>query len=129
MNLTFYISKVRTKPVVGGNTDVISVIEWVIEFSNEIGSSFASGETVLNTDNIQDFTPISAVNKDMLVKWFIDAEGGSAFLDSLYRGHEHIIRRNAAIKTSAYTELPFLENPANTPQAMPQPTTEGAQNL
>lgn len=128
MNLEFFISRVRTIPAEGENANVVSVIDWFIELSNDIGKSIAGGKTVLDTSNITDFVPLSDVTKQMLVNWFVAAEGGRDFLDMLMVEHQAIISRNAAIASTSEVDLPFLGAPVGVSTAS-QPLSVGAQDL
>lgn len=128
MNLEFFISRVRTLPSVGENTDVIAIVDWFIELSNELGKSIAAGQTMFDTSNITNFVPLADITKQTLVDWFVTAEGGREFLDLLMLEHQAIINRNAAIAATGEVALPFLDSPVGVSTA-PQPLSVGAQSL
>lgn len=128
MNLEFFISRVRTLPSVGQNAGVVTIVDWFIELSNELGKSIAGGQTLLDPSSITNFVPLPDVTKQMLVDWFVTAEGGRDFLDMLMVEHQAIISRNAAIAATEEVALPFLDSPVGVSTA-PQPLSVGAQNL
>jgi hypothetical protein len=129
MNLEFFISNVKTLAAVGNNQNVVAVIDWIIEFSNEKGISFGAGQTLLDTTDIQNFIPLSDLTKDLVVQWFITKEGGRDFLDMLCAEHEAIIARNFIVSSASSVALPFIETPAEMQTLMPQPLSTGAQTL
>ncbi len=95
MNHTFKILGLRTLPVHGDHSDVVAKVNWELVFTQDGYESVSGGETMLDIDNIDTFTPFAQLTEKQIEDWVITKEGGAAFISMLEGIHGPIIDRKA----------------------------------
>lgn len=93
MNHTFKVLSLRTLPTLGGNSDVLAKVNWELVFTQDGYESVSVGETMLDTDNIDTFTPFAQVTEKQVEDWVIAKEGGAEFISMLEGLHKSTIER------------------------------------
>lgn len=86
MNTQQKIFNVCTAPERNGRTDVITSVEWGVEFSRNGFTSLAYINTSLPTDDLSSFTPVTEVQKEQLLAWCMQVE--APILGQLSAAHE-----------------------------------------
>jgi hypothetical protein len=109
MNVTmqYDILSVRAIPATGGNTNVISIVQWEVGFSADGIESKGGGLTLLDTENIPAFVPYTDVTKEMLWQWVVSKEGGEDFTARLNAIHSSVLAKKKAEAASVPLTLGF----------------------
>lgn len=119
---TFKAHSLRAVPDYNGQQNVIVLVSWSIQFTKGGYQSTGGGETILDTGNLVEFTPLDQVTLAQLEQWVIAAQGGEQFMNELRYHHELMLDRMAAVDASQPVTLPILE-PMPAPQFGPADMT------
>lgn len=87
MNITYQLFDLGVVPNLLGNANVVRRVRWGITWEESGVSSAASVETILPFDQTASFRPIESLNKDDVISWAIEAQGGQGFIDGLAQYH------------------------------------------
>ena len=96
MNITYQLFDVGVVPNVSGHANVVRRVRWGVTWKESGVSSAASVETILPFDQAASFRPIESLNKDDVISWAIDAQGGQGFIDGLAQYHTADLAHKAA---------------------------------
>lgn len=108
MTPTFRITGARAIPQVGDLTNVIAKVSWTVAFERVGFTSFGAGETVFDTGNIEQFTPIDNLSEAQVISWVISKEGGDQFLEMLSQIHGTNITAQEINAQTQPVALPFI---------------------
>lgn len=109
INHTFKAHSLRAVPDYNGQQNVVVLVGWSIRFTKGEFESFAGGETLLDTSNLAEFTPLEQITLAQLEQWVVAAQGGEQFMNGLRAFHEGVMDRMAALDASQSVSLPILE--------------------
>jgi hypothetical protein len=116
MNHTFHITGLFTLPTHGALSNVLAKVQWEIVFAQDGHESIAGGETLLDVDNIEQFTPFEQVTAAQVSDWVLTKEGGQTFIDMLTDIHKSILEQKAVdAKVVKATPSFQLAQPASVP--------------
>jgi hypothetical protein len=87
MNITYQLFNVGVVPNFLGHANVVRSVRWGVTWEESGVSSVASVETILPFDHAASFRPIESLNKDDVISWAIEAQGGQDFIDRLAQYH------------------------------------------
>lgn len=110
MNIDFEIHAVKALPAVGSYKNVVTKVLWAVVFSQNGAKSSAGVETFLDFDskNVGSFTPVDQLDKDTLVSWVLEKEGGRGFIDMLTPIHQSALTNNELEKSLIDVNLAFV---------------------
>jgi hypothetical protein len=110
MNINYIIHSVKAQPSVDGYANVITKVIWSISFSQSNIESIASVETVLDFDsqNTSSFIPVEQIDKETIINWVLEKEGGQGFLDILTPIHEAELQRKELESSLVELSLDFV---------------------
>ena len=81
------LERIEVYPELNGNTNVIRVVVWNINFYDEAQPdvmTFGQAETLLpEPTSSSGFSDIATLTKDNILQWAFETEGGEAFIDTL----------------------------------------------
>jgi hypothetical protein len=105
MNISFKLFGAVAKPSLHGFENVISLIQWGIDFEQDGVHSVAYIETPLDTANIADsqtFVPMEQLTKEQLLDFAKNAQG-EQHIDTLTQAHAaQLVALIAAADTTPY---------------------------
>lgn len=91
MNIEYKLAGVKVHPSKDGKSNVVAAVSWQMVASRNGHQSISVGETYLPLGDLSNFTPIEQLQKDQLLKWAFDAEGGEQFIQMLLDHHERTL--------------------------------------
>lgn len=95
MNHTFKITGVHAIPAHLGRENVVAKVNWEIVFSQDGQESLAAGETFIDTNVGEEFTPLEQVTAQQIQDWVLAKEGGDAFITMLEGIHGPMLANKA----------------------------------
>ena len=95
MAITYTFEKLRvlTDNSIEGYSDVVSVVDWKIVFTDGTYESIGLGKTYIDVNDLSSFTAISEVTDDMLEQWVIEDEFGPAWGEFVAFHEDSIVRQ------------------------------------
>lgn len=115
MNYTIKITEVYSIPESNGFKNMIPKVKWEIEFERNNFISLAVIETVLDIDNIENFTELEDLTKDQIVEWVLNKEGGDNFISMLKEIHSKALDDKEIASKAIRLDLPFVTTPVVQP--------------
>jgi hypothetical protein len=88
MNITHKLYQINVHTEYQGHPNVVTVVRWSILYSRDGFESLAFIDTVLPLGELSNFTPIEQLQKEQIIAWCIEAQGGQVFLDRLLEHHQ-----------------------------------------
>jgi hypothetical protein len=111
-------------PIHNGQQNVVVLVGWTLRFTKGEFESIAGGESVMDTSNLAEFTPLEQITLAQLEQWVVAAQGGEQFMNEMRAYHEGMMDRMAALESSQPVSLPILEPaPASGASAGPHDMT------
>jgi hypothetical protein len=104
MNLAHKLYQISVHTEYQGYPNVVTVVRWGIIYSRDGFKSSAFIDTVLSLNELSNFTPIEQLQKEQIIAWCIEAQGGQGFLDRLAAYHAmQIEEQERRADTQVYT--------------------------
>jgi hypothetical protein len=119
---SFKLHQVQVFENKNGYPNVIGLVRWAIHFERESLVSVAGVETMLETNNIQNFTPIEQLTREQVLDMAYTAQGGAGFLATIQPYHEEDLdQQEQRVGLVPYTGIPVDQAGAyNPPNTIPQ---------
>lgn len=116
MNLAHKLYQISVHTEYQGHPNVVTVVRWGILYSRDGFKSSAFIDTVLPLGELSSFTPIEQLQKEQIIAWCIEAQGGQGFLDRLATYHTmRIEEQERRANTTTYEGvLGFAKDNSNT---------------
>jgi hypothetical protein len=103
-----------------GHQDVVGLVRWAVQFERNALVSVAGVETLLDTSNIQDFTPVEQLTKEQVLAWAYSAQGGDAFVEVIRQYHENDLdQQEQRLGLVTYSAFP-VDSPNQLETTIPQ---------
>lgn len=97
-------------PEFNGHQNVLRKVFWSIKFMRDGVESVATGESILDVSNLQNFVSIDQLTDAQILEWAITTEGGSAFVEQLQSRHEEFLDYHLlSLGTVSYVRLNFKQ--------------------
>jgi len=116
MNLAHKLYQISVHTEYQGQPDVVTVVRWGILYSRDGFESLAVIDTALPLGDLSNFTPIEQLQKEQIIAWCIEAQGGQGFLDRITVYHTMQIeeKKRRANTTTYEGVLGFAKDNSNT---------------
>lgn len=83
------LNQIFVWPQQNGLNNVIGKVNWSISFNRNGAQSRGQVDTLLSQPQAAEFVPIEQVTPDQALDWALAAQGGTAYVDYLYRIHHN----------------------------------------
>jgi len=111
LNYSFTLREVDVYPSLLGYENVVKRVVWNITYTDSEDPEIQLPwyiETVLDTNDLQNFISIQNLTKGQILDWAFNTEGGQAYLDKLRPSVERMIRSMKAKKETVNYDISIL---------------------
>ena len=104
MAITYTFEKLRvlTDNSIEGYSDVVTVVDWKITFTDGTYESIGLGTTYVDVTDLSSFTPIADVTDSMLEQWVIDEDFGIEWGEFVAFHQDNINRQQTEASLTVY---------------------------
>jgi len=113
MNISYKLYEVGVLPTLKNLQNVVARVRWGIEYEEDGITSCAAGESLLDTDNIENFVPINELSREQVLDWAFQVHGGQKFLNQLLTYHTEQINYQKAQIGVVPDTVHFALDPVN----------------
>lgn len=112
ISYTFKKIRVFTDPSIPDHENVISKVDWTVEFTDGVNKAIAGGTSNIDTSNLQNFIPAENVTDELLMQWCVGnnikplLEFHSKELEKMAKESKLVLYYGEAIQLSQQIDMP-----------------------
>lgn len=116
ISYTFKKIRVFTDPSIPDHENVISKVDWTVEFTDGVNKAIAGGTSNIDTSNLQNFIPAENVTDELLMQWCVGdnikqlLEFHSKELEKLAKESKLVLYYGEAIQPPQQIHIPNQNN-------------------